>query len=273
MVMKIAAVYTLAKDAPFKALVAGPMSEVFKLMSELGFDGVEINIPNPFDVDIRNLAKALSDYGLELSAISTGLSYLVYDLSLTHPNEEKRRKSLEFFMKYSEMSAELSNRGRVIIGLARGKCGNRPRDEVSRIFKESLRLLLEKTEDYGTIYLLEPINRYEIDFINTVDEALEYVREFNRVQLLLDTFHMTLEDESPYKAIEKAGKFIGYVHVAENNRLAPGMGMLDWERIICKLLISGYHGYLSIEAIPRPSYEEMLRVGIETLRKYIPKAR
>ena len=94
---------------------------------------------------------------------------------------------------------------------------------------------MEKTEDKGTVFLLEPINKYETDIINTIDEALPLIKEYKRLKLLLDTYHMTIEDISPYDAILKANEYIGYIHVAENNRLAPGMGMLDWERIIYRL--------------------------------------
>ena len=269
--MKIAAVYALVEETTFKAAVRAPLLEVLDLMHRLGFDGIEINIPDPFKVDVTKLSKNLKNYGLELSAISTGLSYVNYGLSLTHPSKEVRGKSIEFFIKYSEIASTIEGSNKVVIGLARGKSEGRQLNDVIQLLKESIRVVLEKTENNGTIFLLEPINKYETDIINTIDEALPLIKEYKRLKLLYDTYHMTIEDVSPYDAILKADGHIGYVHVAENNRLAPGMGMLDWERILYRLLRVGYNDYVSIEAIPKPSYEEMLRIGIRTLRSLLPK--
>ncbi|RLG88387.1 MAG: hypothetical protein DRO15_02950 [Thermoprotei archaeon] len=267
--MRIAAVYALTEETKFEAVVKGPLDKVLNLMKNLGYDGIEINIPNPFNININQLSSKLNEYGLELSAISTGLSYLSYGISLTHSSKDMREKAIEFFIKYSEISSILSRYNYVVIGLARGKCEGRPRSEVLKNLKDSLEEILEKTENYGTIFLIEPINRYETDIINTIEDSIQLAKEYRRVRILLDTYHMTIEDVSPYDAILKAEQYIGYVHAAENNRLAPGMGMLNWELIICRLLRIGYQGYISIEAIPKPSYEEMLRIGIKTLNQYL----
>ena len=268
--MKIAAVYALTEKTNFEAVVKGSFDDILNLMKNLGYDGIEINIPNPFKVDVNYLSSKLKSYDLELSAISTGLSYLNYGISLTHSSKDKREKAIEFFIKYSEISSVLSKYNYVVIGLARGKCEGRPKSQVIKILKESLEKILESTESYGTTFLIEPINRYETDIINTIEDALQLVREYSkRVKILLDTYHMTIEDVSPYSAILKAGKYIGYVHAAENNRLAPGMGMLNWELIVCRLLRIGYQGYISIEAIPKPSYREMLKIGIKSLRSVL----
>lgn len=269
--MKLAAVYALTEETSFKAVIRAPLHKVLDLMHKLGYDGIEINIPNPFKVDISKLSRDLNSYGFELSAISTGLSYVNYGLSLTHPSREVREKSIEFFIKYSEIASTIEGANRVVIGLARGKSNGRPIDSVIQLLKDSIRVIMERTENNNTLFLLEPINRYETDIINTIDEALPLIREFKRLKLLYDTYHATIEESNPYDAILKANGYIGYVHVAENNRLAPGMGMLDWERIICRLLRVGYNDYVSIEAIPKPSYERMLEIGSRTIRSLLPK--
>jgi len=271
--LRIAAVYALSEETKFEAVVKGSLDKILNLMRDLGYDGIEINIPNPFNIDVNQLSSKLNEYGLELSAISTGLSYLSYGISLTHSSKDMREKAIKFFIKYSEISSTLSKYNYVVIGLARGKCEGRPKSEALKTLRESLEKILENTEDYGTIFLIEPINRYETDIINTIEDSIQLAREYRRVKILLDTYHMTIEDVSPYNAILKAGEYIGYVHAAENNRLAPGMGMLNWELIICRLLRIGYQGYISIEAIPKPSYEEMLRVGIKTLNQYLKPRR
>ncbi len=269
--MKLSIVYALVPRTKFRAAIVAPLESVLKLASEEGVNGIEFNIPNPFEVNVTELERKLSDYNLELSALSTGLSYLEYGYSLTHPNEELRKKSIEFFVKYCEIAHRLSKYNRVVIGLARGRSEGRSREEVLNILRKSIEEILKRTESYGTTLLVEPINHYETDILNKLDETIEFIKSIGspRVKLLLDTYHSTIEEKSPYDAIVKAREYIGYVHVAENNRLAPGMGMLDWERIIYRLIAVGYNDYLSIECIPYPTYEEMVKTGVETLRRVL----
>ncbi len=136
-----------------------------------------------------------------------------------------------------------------------------------------MRSSLEELNDYagerGAIIVFEPLNRYETKLVNKVSEAKELIKGLRNVKLLLDTFHTTLEEHSPYDAILEAGNLIGHVHVADTNRLAPGLGMLDWERVLYRLIRVGYEGFLSIEALAKPSYEEMLKVAARTLKPLI----
>ncbi len=262
--LKLSAVHALATDVEFDVVIRGPIKHVMSLMKSLGYDGVEYNIPDPFKVNIGDLKRITSSFGLEVAAISTGLSYLRYGYSLSSSKSDLRKKALEFFHKYIDMAVELDAR-KVIIGLARGKCEG----ECKRA-KEILRDSLEKLDAYaherGVILLLEPLNRYETDLINRISEALEFIKEFKSIRLLLDTFHATLEERSVYEAIDFAGSYIAHVHVADSNRLAPGMGILDWERIIYRLIKVGYRGFLSVEARAEPDFEEMLKTACNTLK-------
>ena len=263
-VLKLSAVYAIAPEIKFDVVVRGPIRQVLSQLKSLGYDGVEYNISNPFEVNVNELKEVTSDYGLEVSAISTGLSYLRYGYSLSSPNEELRRKAIEFFRKYIDVSVELGSY-KVVIGLARGKCeGDCTR--AKELLKKSLTELDSYARERDVILLLEPLNRYETDLINRVSEALEISKEFKSVKLLLDTFHTTLEERSAYDAIDLAGRYIGHVHVADSNRLAPGMGILDWEKIVYRLIKNNYRGFLSVEARAEPSYEEMLKVASRTLK-------
>lgn len=109
------------------------------------------------------------------------------------------------------------------------------------------------------------MNRYETDLINKLDEALEIIKQFKNIKILLDTFHTMLEERNVYDAILRGGKNIAHVHVADSNRLAPGLGMLDWEKIVFRLKRIGYNGYISIEARIEPDLDTFLRIGIGTL--------
>ena len=264
--LKLSAVYALAKDVKFDIVVHGELRDVVKLMSDLGYEGIELNIQNPFHVDVTSLRKVIEDFNLGVAAISTGLSYLTYGYSLSSPNKELRSNAIKFFKKYIELSVDLNSK-KVVIGLARGRC-NKDVDcsRAKKLLRESLEVLNDYARHHNVILLFEPLNRYETKLVNKLSEALELIRGLSNVKILLDTFHALLEERNVYDAIEYAGPYLGHVHVADSNRLAPGLGMIDWERVVYRLLKVGYRGYLSVEARTEPSFKDMLIVSIKTLR-------
>ena len=263
--IRLSAVYAVTPKVNFDVVIRGSLNKVLKLMKELGYEGIELNIPDPYHVDVNYLKKATKTQGVEVSAISTGLSYLTYGYSLSSEEKKLREKAIEFFKKYIDISTELCCK-KVVIGLARGKCKNENCEKAKKNFMDSLDRLSPYAEKQGSILLLEPLNRYETNLINHLSEALEIIRNYKNVKLLFDTFHMMLEEGSVYEAINKAGSSIGHVHFADSNRLAPGMGMLDWERIIYRLVKTGYRGFASIEARAEPNFETLLRVSMKTLK-------
>ena len=268
---KLSIVYAVAPKTDFDVVVKGKLGEVLDLAVRLGYEGVEYNISDPFEADVKGLKKALDDAGLEASALSTGLSYLRYGYSLSSTDPSNRGKALEFFRRYIDVSVELGC-CKVVVGLARGRCGvegSPPCGEVLKCLRSSLEELNDYAGERGVTIVFEPLNRYETKLVNRVSEAKELIKGLRNVRLLLDTFHTTLEERSPYDAILEAGDLIGHVHVADTNRLAPGLGMLDWEKILYRLIMVGYEGFLSVEALAKPSYEEMLRTAAQTLKPLI----
>ncbi len=262
--MKLSAVYAVTVDETgFDIVIRGGLGEALDLLSRLGYGGVEYNVANPFKVDVMALGREAEERGLGVAAISTGLSYLTYGYSLSDRSGESRGKAIEFFKRYMDIAVELGA-GKVVVGLARGK-GGEEREEALKRLRDSLRKLDEYASEKGVLLVLEPLNRYETDLVNRFDEALEIAESLRNVRILLDTFHATLEEPSVYDLIPRLAGMIGHVHVSDSNRLAPGMGILDWERIIYRLAKSGYRGYLSVEARTEPSYKAMLEKSAETL--------
>ncbi len=264
--LKLSAVYALAKDVEFDIVVHGELRDVVKLMSNLGYDGIELNIQDPFHANATNLMRIIEKYNLSVAAISTGLSYLTYGYSLSSPNEELRGNAIKFFKKYIELSVDLNSR-KVVIGLARGKCNQDVDcDKAKELLRESLGMLNDYARQYNVILVFEPLNRYETKLVNRLNEAVELIRDLSNVRILLDTFHALLEERNVYDAIEYVGPYLGHVHVADSNRLAPGLGMIDWERVVYRLLKVGYRGYLSVEARTEPSFKDMLAISAKTLK-------
>lgn len=266
--MKLSAVYTLTEKPLFEAAISAPLKPTLKLMAELGYEGLEVNLPNPFKVDELRLLATLRQYGLNLSAVSTGLSHIAYGLSLTHPSHQTRKKTLIFLKRYAELAWNLGC-NYVVLGLIKGRLEGRPKTQVEKLLKQTLEELLAETEDYQTVYLVEPINRRETDFINTVEEALQIAETHpERTRILADTYHLNLEGNL-HENIRKIGAHLGYVHVADTGRLPPGLGRINWRKLVSQLKNTGYRGYLSLEALPKPSYTEALRKTAETLKPLI----
>ncbi len=262
--LKLSAVHALAKGVEFYVVIKAPLDEVLGKLQRYGYDGVEYNISNPYEIEAGELKKKTKSHGLEVSAISTGLSYLRYKYSLSSPNKNSRSKAVEFFKKYIEIAEKLEAY-KVVIGLARGKCEDNCNNALRRL-EESLNVLDDYAGKHNVILVLEPLNRYETDLVNRLEEAINLVNKYENIKLLFDTFHIMLEEKNVYDAILKAGSNIGHFHVADSNRLAPGMGMLDWEKIIYRLLRTGYKGYVSVESRIEPDLDTMLRISAKTLK-------
>ena len=102
--------------------------------------------------------------------------------------------------------------------------------------------------------LIEPINRYETNFVNTGLQGLELMDEVGEpnLRLLLDTFHMNIEQVNLTTALREAGDKLGYIHFADSNRLAPGQGHIDFVEVVHTLISIGYSGFLTVEILPLP---------------------
>lgn len=113
----------------------------------------------------------------------------------------------------------------------------------------SMRELMKVAEDNGVTYCCEVVNRFEQYLLNTAAEGVAFVKrlESPNAKLLLDTFHMNIEEDDMAAAIREAGPYLGHFHVGENNRRPPGMGALPWQNIAAALKEIGYQGAAVME--------------------------
>ncbi len=118
----------------------------------------------------------------------------------------------------------------------------------------SLKEIAKVTEDYDIDYCLEVVNRFEQYLLNTAQEGVDFVKELGapKVKLLLDSFHMNIEEDSLYEAIRTAGDYLGHFHIGECNRKTPGLGRIDWDSICRGLLSIGYQGKIVMEPFIKP---------------------
>jgi sugar phosphate isomerase/epimerase len=123
----------------------------------------------------------------------------------------------------------------------------------------------------GTRLALEPINRFETTLINTAAQGLELIERLGAEDfgLLLDTFHMNIEEPVIEASIRLCGGCIFHFHVADSNRWHPGAGHLDFKSILGALDATGYQGWISGEFLPKPDAETAARQNIACLRSCI----
>jgi len=236
--------------------------------AELGFDGVELALRTPEELDVPAVAACLKATGMEIPCISTGQVFATDGLYFTHPDAAIRQAALDRVIGMVRLAAELGavvNTGRV-----RGLVHEGESVETAKArYLDCLSRCADAAEPLGVTLVIEPVNRYEINFINNCDEGLAIVRQLGRrsLRLMPDLFHMNIEDASFEAALTAARDVIAYVHVADSNRLAPGWGHLPLDAIFNVLSEIGYDGYLTCEILPRPTPEEAARQAVSYLAR------
>ena len=118
---------------------------------------------------------------------------------------------------------------------------------------ENVREIARVAEDCGVNYCLEVLNRFENYLLNTAKEGVDFVKQVDHpsVKVMLDTFHMNIEEDSIGGAIRTAGAYLGHMHTGENNRRVPGKGRIPWNEIGEALYDIGYHGGVVMEPFVR----------------------
>jgi sugar phosphate isomerase/epimerase len=235
-------------------LFAGRLEEGLAAASELGFAAVELSLRSPDDVEPDALRSTLGAHHLALSAIATGQAWLVDSLCLAAPDPAVRSAAAGRLVGAIELAAEFG--ARVIVGGIRGRLVGTPAEQASQRAGavEAIGECARRAAQLGVRLLIEPINRYETNFVNTAAEGLALLAEVGEpsVQLLLDTFHMNIEEQSLAGAVSSVGERLGYVHIADSNRRAPGEGHVDFAAVLAALEEIDYGGMLVAEILPLP---------------------
>jgi sugar phosphate isomerase/epimerase len=157
-----------------------------------------------------------------------------------------------------------------VIGGVRGTLTGSDRDRVGQYRRavETLRRYAEHALPQKVSLVVEPINRYETNFLNTIDEALQFISEVNMDNLgvLPDTFHMNIEEVTLAESLRSAGERVLHVQFTDSNRRAAGQGHIDFHELAAVLRAAGYRGYVSTETLPLPDSRTAAQQAIEFFR-------
>jgi sugar phosphate isomerase/epimerase len=200
------------------------------------------------------------EFGLGVPTLGTGMA-VADGLSFAHPDPDARARAVQRVLGHVRLAAAIGSA--VTIGSLSGRLGSRPGA------LQCLSEVCRAAEPLGVTVLLEPLNRYECDYINTVADALRIMDEVGapNLRLLADTFHMNIEETDPAGSLETAGDRLGHVHLADSNRRAPGHGHLDFAGVFAALARIRYSGYLSLEVFPLPDAATAIRDGVASIRQ------
>src|SRR5436853_6155872 len=131
----------------------------------------------------------------------------------------------------------------------------RPRtdDEWKRAV-EGLHAAAERARTFGITLCIEPLNRFETYFLNTLADASQLAHDVGEPNVLIhfDTFHANIEESNPADSLRAVAKELGHVHISENDRGIPGTGHTDWQGIFAALKESRYDRWLTIASFAQP---------------------
>jgi len=234
----------------------------------LGYDGVELALKNADEVNPQVIKSLLNETGLQVSCISTGQVFAESGLMFTDANIQKRNEVKRLFKELIDLAADFC--GMVNIGRIRGRIGNNERGSCEERFMEVIKELCEYAALQNVCLALEPVNRYEINFVNSVEQGVALLKKVNHpnLKLMPDTFHMNIEDVKIGEELSRNIDYIQYIHLADSNRLAPGWGHTDFNDIFTHLKKVKYDGWLAVEILPKPNPMAAAKQAIDFLKPF-----
>ncbi len=230
---------------------AADHKKYIKKARAIGFDVLEFQaqpLLEMTDDHIRDLKKLADDEGIELT-YSLGLDRR-YDVSSL--NETIRKGGVEYLQNIVRKMHV--GGGTLLSGVSYAGWGT-PDDMGDSKMPywnqsiKSMKEIIKVAEDCGVTYCVEAVNRFETCLINTAKEALQYVDEINskNIGVLLDTYHMNIEEDNIGDAIRLVGDRLTSFHTGDNNRRAPGRGHIDWDEVFKALSDINYKGRIVSE--------------------------
>lgn len=224
-------------------------------VARLGFDLLEVGA-KPLPDYSKEQILALRKRAEELNIILTAGYGPVYMHNIGSKDMAIRRNATEWFKRLFDVMGQLEIR---LLGGALYSYWpidfTKPvnKEEDWKYSVEGIRILAELARPYGICLGMEVLNRFENHLLNTAEEGICFVKEVAKenVKVMLDTFHMNIEEDDIAEAIRKTGKFLGHFHTGECNRKVPGQGRMPWKEIGEALHKIGYDGSVVMEPFVR----------------------
>ena len=263
------------------------LKELASKVASMGFDQIEIPIEGIGDLDYVEGAAIIKDHSLAVSVCAA----MGPDRDLIHEDEGIQKNGMAYIRHCIDGAATLGATN--IVGpiySAVGRCWQQTPDERARdvdLLVSNLGELAHYAHEHGTVLGIEPLNRFETSFINIAPQIIEIVDRIDSDScgIMLDTFHMNIEEKSLGEAIRQTGQRLIHFHACENDRGAPGTGNVQWEDVAQGLRDINYDGPVVIESFTdkvktiaraaaiwrpfEPSQDDLARDGLAFLKQLL----
>ena len=226
---------------------AEPIDVTIRRLARYGYKSIELS-GEPEVFDTKELRKLLADNGI---ACWGAVSLMFEGRDLIHADEAVRATSIKYLNDCITMAKELDGYEMTIVPSQVGKVAAMDTPEQEWAWAvESLKEVYAHAQKEGIRMALEPLNRFETNFLNRADQAVLLAEEVGPdCGVCIDTFHLNIEEANMIEAIKSSKERLVDFHVADNNRMACGMGALDWPLIVSTLKEIGYDGALTVEFV------------------------
>lgn len=231
-------------------LTTADIAQLAPKIAGMGFDWFEVPVEDTEVINYREAAAILKDNGLAVSVCAA----MGPDRDLIHEDKAIRDNGMAYLKHCIDAVRALG--GTNVVGplySAVGRVWQMTDDERAKdtdLLVSQLKELAAYAGDKGAVLGVEPLNRFETSFINLAAQVIDVVDRVDlpACKVMLDTFHMNIEEKSLGDAIRAAGKRLVHLHSCENDRGAPGTGNIDWDGVAAALRDINYNGPVVIES-------------------------
>ncbi|HEV3433063.1 MAG TPA: sugar phosphate isomerase/epimerase family protein [Nitrososphaera sp.] len=260
-----------------------PLEDTLAILAKQGYDAIEM-FGEPGEVDAKKMLDSLKSYGLPVCGVTGmwgSISSNGWKRRLLSSDPAIVQASEQYVIDCLQFCNNLGGHEMNVCLFADDTRGvDRTHRTISATEKEIfaakavplMRRLARKAADYGIQLLLEPLNRYSTPYCATAKDAVAIAKQVESLGVLLDTFHMNIEEDSFKDAIEASCKFLRHLHFADNNRKMPGFAHIDFSSIIESLNEIGYLGYISFEPnISDKNYQDATKYGLDFIKGIVQR--
>ena len=234
----------------------GDLEDSFRTLSALGYQGVEFMTLHPVKLDWEAIKELEREYSLKVALVCTGEIFGQLRLSYADRNPTIRKEAVQRTQEIIDFASVLS--AKINIGRIRGSY--QPGISVEQTEEWAIEAFQE-ISDYAAkknvAIALETVTIMQTNFINTLSDAVRIIKRVDRpnFQLMMDVFHMNIEEKDLLEAIRTYSRYNIHVHLSDNNRRYPGNCGMDFEAVLQAFHDCGYDGDYTTEIFQLPSQE------------------
>jgi D-psicose/D-tagatose/L-ribulose 3-epimerase len=258
-----------------------PVGDTLATLAKQGYHAMEM-FGEPSEIDAKKLLDSLNSYGLSICGVTGmwgSISTDGWKRRLLSSDPKLVQASEQYVIDCLKLCNTLGGHEMNVCLFADERNGvDRTHRIVSPNEKELfaakavpiMRLLCTKAADYGVQLVLEPLNRYSTPYCATAKDAIAIAQHVDSLGIILDTFHMNIEEDMFRDAIQSSSTLLRHMHFADNNRKMPGFAHIDFSTVIESLNEIGYDGFISFEPnIADRNYQHATKYGLDFVKRIV----